>query len=94
MHHFNQILKRKKLDYSKHIYYITGPNQSQKMVTANFCGTETFTNNLNHIFVAPNYETLISWKYDLTKVFYVFDYQKDSTFNYNYADMCYKQISY
>lgn len=38
----------------------------------------------NNIFIVADYNTLMSWNYDLAHVFYVFDYRNDSKFYYDY----------
>ena len=56
---------------------ITGPNQKLS------------GSNITNIFIATNYDSLVSWKYSLNKVFYVFDYGLDITFHFDYNYFCY-----
>lgn len=43
----------------------------------------------NNIFIAPNYNTLMEWGYDLSHVFYIFDFRRDRTFHFDYELMTY-----
>lgn len=47
----------------------------------------------NSIFIVPNYQTLLSWRYDLSHVFYVFDFRTDSKFHFDYEVMSYVEVS-
>lgn len=97
-----QALKKSDPEFLKFCNFITGPNQSQKMIIpqANSVNksslSTTSTNHIvssrthNNIFVAPNFDTLVSWSYQYEKVFYVFDYRKDKKFGFNYTTMIYE----
>ena len=42
-----------------------------------------------NIFISTNSDNVLSWKYSMNNIFYVFDYGKDIAFNFDYKYLCY-----
>lgn len=66
-----------------------GSESSLKKTASSTGSISKSSHTFNNIIIAPNFDTLMNWHYDLSHVYYVFDFRSDQAFYFDYEMMTY-----